>query len=86
MEIINLKKSREIILLNPEDFIGTDEDKLEMVRKLRDKINIRFSSSYMSLRRSLIVAQPNLGVANSTNEEVYKGKTPKYVLCLSEMA
>ncbi|AET66196.1 Alkaline phosphatase [Desulfosporosinus orientis DSM 765] len=28
---------------------------------------------------SLVAAQPNLGIAKSANEEIYKGKTPKYV-------
>lgn len=28
---------------------------------------------------SLVAAQPNLGIAKSANEEVYQGKTPKYV-------
>lgn len=28
---------------------------------------------------SLVAAQPNLGIAKSANEEIYKGNTPKYV-------
>lgn len=28
---------------------------------------------------SLLAAQPNLGIAKSANEEIYQGKTPKYV-------
>jgi alkaline phosphatase len=28
---------------------------------------------------SFLTAQPNLGIANSTKEEVYTGSTPKYV-------